>query len=620
MCGIFGIISRPGRFKENEVRRALDSISHRGPDADGLTRSLIGGKWEVWLGHRRLSILDLTPDGAQPMVRNNNSGRFKDSLVFNGEIYNHHELRNELSNRWSFQSRSDTEVLLAGLKLEGTGFVPKMNSMMAFAFLNEEEGNIVFGRDRIGKKPLYIYQSNDLLVFSSELKPIKDLDLNLEIDDEGLAFYRWLGYIPGEKTIYKGCSKLPAASCATLNLKGEFLPKLSPKSYWDPLSGYSKKYSYSYEQAIEEFHSLLDDATRIRSEADVPIGIFLSGGIDSSLVAASLKHQKIGDITAYTVSVSDADLDESSVAINTAHQLGLRLDVLNLSDQDFQRQVEYVAKSYDEPFSDSSQIPTLAIAEAASKFVKVVLTGDGGDEVFLGYPRFSQQALMMKRYELFKSIPFARLIVLALLDSRLGRSLIPSMLRVTGVGSAGANIDSKILRIKALLSLNDTAGIYETIMATNQRDWLPVESAGALQSETLSQMIRSWYPTYGWEGLQERSVEEQIAALDLVCYMKDDVLVKVDRATMAYGVEARSPLLDYRIVEFGTSLPLEYKLKGTNHKRLLRDALSQRLSGEVLKLGKKGFGVPLPANLPAARTAAGSWNYFVEDQWRKRFI
>lgn len=616
MCGILTVISRPGVFVESQIATALNTLSHRGPDGSGIYRKVLDTGWEVWLGHRRLAIVDLSSDGHQPMVRRHPKDRSSNvAVVFNGEIYNHKLLRRELAESWDFTSQSDTEVLLAGIINVGEQFASEMNSMMAFAALDEASKKITIGRDRLGKKPLYIFQSPELIIVSSELKAIKALKCNLSIDALSLAYYRWIGYVPGQMSIYSDCRKFPAASTASLDLNREFLVMTQPRLFWDPLRGYGKTYRGSYQDAIQELKNLLDDATAIRMEADVPVGIFLSGGIDSSLIAASASKKSHFSIPSFSVKMNNKEFDESDIAADTAVQLGLRLDILRLESEDFAKQVKLIPYYYDEPFSDSSQVPSMAIAELARKHVTVILTGDGGDETFLGYPRYSHQSYLSAFQKFASHVPYLDRITHLFFRTPIGKRFVPIFLSATGVGSGKANLDSKIARIEALLSIKSSDKIYETVMCIQQKSWLPDESRKMLAAHSLESDIRSWYPGYSWEYLNGRSFQENAAALDLVLYLRDDVLVKVDRATMAFGLEARAPLLDYRIVEFGQSLPIHFKIQKGIHKRILRDVLATRVSGKVTKLGKKGFGVELPSNLPEARTPSAGWTKLMENEW-----
>lgn len=616
MCGLFGIIADRGRFSREQIQSALDTIAHRGPDSSGTLLRQLPFNRECWLGHRRLAILDLSPTGFQPMVGSKGVHRDAYSIVFNGEVYNYESLRRELTSDWQFQSRSDTEVLLAGLANQGPSFVSKLNGMLAFAFLDLNRNSLILGRDRIGKKPLYIYNAGGVFAFASELKPFRDLGLPLTLDQQGLAYYRWLGYIPGKMTIYKECWKFPAASVATIDVGQRELPEFKPELYWSPLAGYGRSYQGTYREAIEEFSELLDDATRIRLNSDVPIGVFLSGGIDSSLVATSLARTHNHEVQAFTVRFQDTLYDESQVALDTARQLKIKINLLDLTADDFTRQLSRISHFYDEPFSDSSQIPTMAIAEATRQHAKVVLTGDGGDEVFVGYPRISNQATLARYLDLIKRVPKLSVGLRAFFSSPLGQKLFAKFLEFTG-SSGGSNLDSKLTRLQGLLRTVDESFIYEGVMCIQQKEWLDSCLIALLGPQSLASSIREWYPDYGWECMESRTFQEQTAALDLVSYMRDDVLVKVDRATMAYGIEARSPLLDYRIVEFGTSLPLAFKVRGSMHKRILRDTLAMRLTGDAWKLGKKGFGVPLPESLPPGPTMTARWNRYIENQWRQ---
>ena len=278
MCGIFGIVSKPGRFTESTIQYALNSIHHRGPDDDGLQLVTVEG-WDIWLGQKRLSIIDLSEQGHQPMYGHSEDNK-QGWIVYNGETYNFKDLKKSVAKSWRFKSSSDTEVLLAGLLLKGPSLLKSVNGMMALAFLDCSEDTLLLARDRLGKKPLYIYENRELLVFASELKPFRRLGLDLTVNEEAINFYKWLGYIPSQMTVYKECIKMPAGSLVSLDLKQPNLSRLAFEKYWDPLIGYDKRFEGTYEEAIEEFLYLLDDAVAIRLISDVPLGVFLSGGID----------------------------------------------------------------------------------------------------------------------------------------------------------------------------------------------------------------------------------------------------------------------------------------------------------------------------------------------------
>ena len=428
MCGIFGLISESGRFSESEIRSALDTLKHRGPDDYGVQKLTVNSL-DIWLCQRRLSIIDLSKKGHQPMEGRSRSGEHG-WIVYNGETYNFLELRKQIQKRWDFDSASDTEVLLAGLLIEGPEFLKQVNGMLALALFDSQRQRMILARDKLGKKPIYIYQNKEIFAFASELKPFRQLNLPLTINDRAMSYYEWLGYIPHDMTIYKECSKLPASSYLSFDISHSFAKQKKNVQYWDALTGFDDKFTGSYEEAIEEFLHLLDDATRLRLIADVPVGVFLSGGIDSSLVASSVQKTKPGLITAFSVKFDQASFDESEVAKTTAAQLGIELEILELGEDELAKQLEKIPFHYDEPFSDSSQIPTLAISEAARKHVTVVLTGDGGDEVFLGYPRYSFLPKLEKARKLITAIPMARSLGLAVLSSRLGESMITGLLKI----------------------------------------------------------------------------------------------------------------------------------------------------------------------------------------------
>jgi asparagine synthase (glutamine-hydrolysing) len=611
MCGIFGVITRPGRFAMADLKKSLDLINHRGPDGEGLDCVYRDSNWEIWFGHKRLSILDLTELGRQPMKFKREN--LDHSIVFNGEVYNHLDLRREYLSDFNFISRSDTETLLAGLIHFKENFISKLNGMFAFSYFNQREKKIILSRDRFGKKPLYVYRTDSLMIFSSELKPILNLVPDLQVDPEAIALYRWLGYIPAHLSIYKGVEKFKASEFQTIELEYDRIKYNKSNIYYDPVGGYSKRFGGSFEEAKEELKFLIDDATRIRLEADVPVGIFLSGGIDSSLVAASVAKFKKDSVKAFTVGFDDPSFDESPVAIEIARDLGIEIEVLKLKKDDYLRQINKIPFHYDEPFSDSSQIPTMAISEAASKQVKVVLTGDGGDEVFVGYSRYFALNRLKNLIKVLNAMPAFKSTLAKALDIHAARGLLKAMFRINGISDS--NFDHKLSRLKQIFMSSDVESSYDQLVATFQKEVSLSPLDSSFLPDNLYLSVINWQSEFNWNSLKSRSLEERLASIDLVSYMRDDVLVKVDRASMAYGLEARSPLLDFRVVDFGLSLPKEFKVKNGYGKWILRDILSDRFSKKIASLPKRGFGVPLPDSLPAAPNLVCSWNKFVEQKW-----
>lgn len=615
MCGIVGIIARPGAFQEEDLKRAVASLRHRGPDGAGVTCALRTTHWECWLGHSRLSIIDLSDAGRQPMRATTRDGR-EGVLVYNGETYNHQRLRSRL-NGWSFRSTSDTEVLLAGLLSEGSDFLQHTLGMLACAFVDVQSGSLLLARDRLGKKPLFVYRGADVLAFASELKAFVELGLPLTIDSTALAHFRWLGHVPGEMTIYRECRKLPAASWIRYVLDGPVLEASPPVLYWDPLAGSGQRFEGGFDDAVDAFLELLDDAVALRLAADVPIGVFLSGGIDSSLVASSVARQHRDEVTAFIIKADDPSYDESAVAMQTAAHLGLRTHVEFLRREDYGRQVALVPHHYDEPCSTLSQIPTLAIAEVAAQHVKVVLTGDGGDEVFLGYPWLGHPERLFRYRRPLDFVPGMRRLVGHILPTPLGRGALWAAVRALGLNTE--NIETKLLIAQDLLAAEHPADLYEDFQGVRPRRALSAEDRQLIGPEALLARARRWYPAYGWESLAQRSIAEQLGALEMVTWMRDEILVKVDRATMAYSLEARSPFLDHRLIEFGQSLPLSYKSWGDEQKRVLRAAAARRVGECVARRRKTGFGVPAPENLPPGMSTSSRWNEAVETGWREHW-
>ncbi len=615
MCGIFGVIARPSRFNRDIVDTAVRTMRHRGPDDFGLESFFVGDSWEVWLGHTRLSILDLSAAGHQPMSGQGRDGRVG-SVVFNGEIYNIGELKSALLQEWEFRSHSDTEVLLAGILGEGSDFLRRMNGMWSFGVFDRRKNTLLLSRDRLGKKPLYYYAGKDVFVFASEIKAIVALGLPLTIDPEALAFYRWLAYIPAEMTVYRECRKLRAASFLTADLKGDSLQVMQPQDYWDPLQHVGRRNAVRYQDAVIEFLDLLDDATRLRMIADVPVGVFLSGGIDSTLVASSAAKFSSGGIKAYTVTFDDPLLDESHLAQETARQLGLQHQLISLTTDAFARQLAKLAYHYDEPFADGSQIPTMAIAEAARQHVTVVLTGDGGDELFLGYGWSRMPSALQCLMSALKQVPFVARLFRRLLNTTEGGKALRVLLRTFGFGTHDFGLRISVLN--EILAGKDLMHLHDFLTTGLTRDVLSVDDRRVLGDATLLDWTRRWYPGNDWNRLPV-GIEDRIGLLDLMTYLRDGVLTKVDRATMAYSLESRAPLLDYRIVEFGLSLPVDFKIRGGVQKRLLRDALATRISGAVLTAPKRGFNAGIPSDLPPGDNLPLCWRALVENRWRQQW-
>jgi asparagine synthase (glutamine-hydrolysing) len=488
--------------------------------------------------------------------------------------------------------------------------------MMAAAIYDERRRALVLARDRLGKKPLFVYRAHDVIAFASEIKAIASLGLPLTIDDESLAYFHWLGYVPGERTIWRECRKFPAASTADLDLRAHELPEIRTEPYWDPLAAAGRTFAGSYDDAIDATLALLDDATRLRLDADVPVGVFLSGGIDSGLVASSVAKHHGEQVTAFIVRVAHEAMNEADAAESVARRLGLAVKILEPQADAYARQFQKVGWHYDEPHAAPSSIAVMGNSEQARAHVTVVLTGDGGDESFLGYPWASRPR------QVHDALRFARVTglgppLLRALRSRPGRRAFALGLRAARLGTA--TLDNKLDLLAAGMSGRDAASLYEFFSAATPRGLLSETDRALLGDEDLLTRARRWYPTYAWDAAEGRSVEELLGALDLVTYLRDDVLQKVDRGTMAYSIEARSPFLDYRIVELGMSLPLAFKIRRGVHKRVLRDAYARRVGVDFAWAPKRGFYVDDPPTLPAAPTREMRWVRGIEAAWRERW-
>jgi asparagine synthase (glutamine-hydrolysing) len=557
MCGIAG-----GTFvSPGAVEAAIERIGHRGPDARGCWRSPGGG---AGLGHARLAIIDLDPSANQPMV----CPRTGNVLVFNGEIYNYVELRGTLARAgWEFSTRSDTEVLLAAYGQWGAGCLRRLNGMFAFAVYDPALRRVFLARDRVGKKPLYYSLWGGELAWASEVKALLALRPGLprEPDPEALKEYMGLGYIPGSLSIYRHVRKLPPAHCASYVLDDGVL---STDCYWR-LPPPAEE-APDEDEAAERLEALLVDAVRLRLQSDVPVGVFLSGGLDSSLVTAVAARSAPG-LTAYTAKFPVARFDESALAARVAAWTGVSHRILPV-DAGEGRLLEELFAQFDEPFADSSLLPTYLVSRAIREHVKVALSGDGGDELFAGYGYYD----LAFRESVLDAVPAP----LRRLASRAHRLLPP--------GTRGRNF----LRRLPL----DPVGRY--LLSTSEGETAPAgllreplgRVLGLLPDDGYRRALRAGLR--GGNGGQPLSPLQEMTRLDFLCYLPDDVLVKVDRASMRCSLEVRSPLLDYRIVELAFSLPDALRRKGGAGKRLLVKVARRYLPPDFPYHRKQGFSIP----------------------------
>lgn len=558
MCGIVGYAGRAGALAAHLLAAMRDEIAHRGPDGCGIWSSADGS---VVLGHRRLAILDLSPTGSQPME----NSRGTSVVVFNGEIYNHEELRRELAAGGArFIGRSDTEVLLAAYDAWGERSVERLRGMFAFVIYDETRKVLFMARDRAGEKPLYWAEHRDGLVFASELKALMvDREFPRRLSADGLAYYLSFGYVPGEKCILERVHKLMPGHCLTWRLRGG-APTI--RRYWD-LPPPRADDNRGVEELTDELQQLLTDAVREQLIADVPLAVLLSGGVDSSLVTA-IAARAARKVRTFTVTLPDhPQLDERRFAATVAEYLKTEHVELPL-DQSSVDLIDTLAAQYDEPIADSSMIPTYLLAKTVSRHCKVVLGGDGGDELFGGYP--SYQAVL-RRDRVGRALPStARSLIAAI-----ARRFLPR-------GAKGRN---------TLLALAGTTadGIAQAAVWTDYADLPQV-------SPWLAQRPAEPPPKLWRRGLVEmaRGLPGAAMAADFRSYLPEDILVKVDRASMLCSLEVRAPFLDRRVVDFAYErVPNSLRVTLKDRKILLK-SLARRLLPPDLDIDRKqGFSIPM---------------------------
>jgi asparagine synthase (glutamine-hydrolysing) len=596
MCGIAGWIDLKGRTDryglESVAARMANALSHRGPDDHGVWADPETG---VALGHRRLSILDLSPAGHQPMLSSN--GRFV--ISYNGEIYNFEEIRQELlkaNPSPGFRGHSDTEVMLAAF--EQWGIEPslqRMNGMFAFALWDRNERTLILARDRLGEKPLYYGAAGAAFLFASELKAfLQHPAFAAEIDRDALGRYLQFSCVPAPYSIYRGIHKLlPGTILRCRN--GE----VRISTFWSVLAclegAASRPFEGSETDAIAELDRLLRDAVRMRMHADVPLGAFLSGGIDSSLIVALMQAQSKSPVQTFTIGFHDPAYDEAPDAQAVARHLGTEHTELYATPAEAIGLVSRLPEMYDEPFADSSQLPTLLISHLARQHVTVSLSGDGGDEVFGGYNRYTFGTRLWNWLRRTPKV-LRRLSATAItgIEPQNWESIFDLLRPVLHAGLSQRNPGYKLHQLAHLLSAADRQDMYVKMVS----HWLPSERA---VREAVSDSPRRFSEQ---EQLALPSFALQAMYLDTITYLPNDILAKVDRATMAFGLENRTPYLDHRVVEFAWRLPLEMKVRPYCGKWILRQVLQRYVPSGLTERPKMGFGVPLDGWL---RTSLRDW-------------
>lgn len=563
MCGIAGFCNLKGDWKEN-IRKMNARMNHRGPDGEGTYASEDG---RVVLGHKRLSIVDLSSNGAQPMQ--SHSGRYV--IAYNGEIYNYKKIADRLTDEkkvTAFRGSSDTEVLLEAIEAYGLESAIAMSKgMFAIALYDTKEQELFLLRDRVGEKPLYYgFTGGGVFAFASEIGEISALEgFHNDINRDVLDIYFTHGYIPAPYSIYQGIYKLEPGTI--LRIKCPYGEKdISVSSYWSmreaARNGQSHLFKGSKEEASEELERLLKESIREQMVADVPVGAFLSAGIDSSTVVALMQSLNNGKVRSFTIGMEEKGYNEAVAAKEIARHLGTEHTELYITERDAVAVIPKLAGMFGEPFADSSQIPTYLVSKMTKEHVTVSLSGDGGDELFCGYTSYESVSRIWNK---IKAIPYFI------------RKPCSSLVLHSPLAK------KQIYRTKGtLLGAKGPGRLYEI----------------SYETEPLTKKISKSHGNcpYKYNQYEEGFLEEvnhNVMLMDMLMYHPDDILVKVDRAAMAVSLETRVPMLDKDVVEFAWSLPIEYKREGKTGKKVLRDVLYRYVPKEMMERPKKGFSIPI---------------------------
>jgi asparagine synthase (glutamine-hydrolysing) len=579
MCGIAGYFDPAGRrppdWLERTARAMADSLTHRGPDEGNVWCDAEAG---LAFAHRRLSIVDLSSAGRQPMV----SASGRSVICYNGEIYNTEELRTALGRKApNWRGHSDTEAMLELFDAEGVEkSMTKLNGMFAFALYERGTRRLWLARDRLGEKPLYWSLHKGALVFASELRALRQIPGFVPpLDRNSIASYMRHGYYPHPHTVYDGVRQLPPGHLLAFEAGGE--PRV--RSYWSLAdavqAGKAKPFRGGEAEAVDALEALLADAVKRRMAADVPLGAFLSGGYDSSTIVALMQKAASRPVKTYSIGFDDKTFNEAPHAKAVAAHLGTEHTELYVTSADAQALIPGLAEMYDEPFADSSQIPTHLVSKLARPHVTVALSGDGGDELFAGYNRYAQGALFQSSAgKIPRAVRTAGASALKAMSPETWDrifSLAPRSLRIPMAGD-------KMHKLADVAAVEDDEFYLRLVSA-----WLDpaavVPSAREPQTLVSDPTVKALVPDF----------VERMQYRDTLTYLPDDILTKVDRASMAVGLEARVPILDHRVVEFAWSLPLSMKLKTGERKWILRQVLYRHVPKALLDRPKMGFGVPV---------------------------
>ncbi len=559
MCGIVLVIKEGASIDANSLLSATNTMRHRGPDASGTCSQNFDG-FNIGLGHRRLSILDLSSKGQQPMIFENLS------IVYNGEVYNFKEIRDELRGKgYQFESDTDTEVILKAYHCWRSKALERFRGMFAFCIFDSKSKTVFCARDRLGIKPLYYYVTDKFAVFASEMKAITFFRMKLHLDYEALDQYFAYGCTMGDKTIYKEVKKLEPANFAEISLGGHGALSMRRAKYWNLEC--SPDTSKSEEEWCELLEHTLSEAVNLRLISDVPLGAFLSGGVDSSAVVAFMSTLSNSPVKTFSIGFKEEKYNELEFAKAVSQKYATEHHELIVEKESVEHMMPRIVQIYDEPFADSSALPTYYVSKFASEHVKVVLSGDGGDELFAGYDSYSK---------------FSRIRNMSLPSP--ARFLFSLLYRVT---------PGSLLGRRTLYYLGQNPnhlGAFYSILNQVERTRLYTpetrQSIGNLHAEGRKTIMLDKYLKSGFvEGLE---------LLDVNSYLVDDILTKVDRASMAHSIEARVPLLDHKFVELCFRIPSELKLKKGKRKLIFKKMLQNKdMPSSVILHKKQGFALPI---------------------------
>lgn len=552
MCGIAGFYSKKRIFSREDLVNMTTILAHRGPDAEGIFI-----KDSVGLGHRRLSILDLSQAANQPMVSSNENF----VIVFNGEVYNFIEIAKDLN--LSLKTSSDTEVILEAFSKLGPSFVEKLNGMFAIAIYDIAKQTLHLFRDRVGVKPLFYFEDGDNFIFASEIKSILTFKSRIkvlsEISHQAIFDFLHIGFVPQPGTIYSHIKKMSPGSYFKVSSDG-----VEQNWYWKPEDKIKAEKIVDFDIAKQQLKGLLESSLKYRLISDVPFGVFLSGGTDSSVVAAVAQSVSDTPIKTFSIGFKESKFDEAIYSKKIAKHLGTDHTEFYISEQDAMETFEKVLENFDEAFADSSALPTYILSKLARKHVTMVLTGDGGDELFMGYGAYTWAQRL--------SNPIIGM----------SHKLISKMLYV--------HPSNKFKRASKLFGYEDKARLKSHIFSQEQYFFTETEINNLLLNK---QQFEFSGQQYFGKYQRKLSAKEDQALFDIKNYLPDDLLVKVDRTTMMNSLEGREPLLDYRIIEFALNLSEDLKVKGGVSKYLLKQVLNDYVPSELFDRPKWGFSIPL---------------------------